>query len=80
MNKGLDAFLKTNLSCLRGLLWCGLMENEKGLSLEQAGVLLEEHLRKGGSLIQVSQKLSEALSDAGFFPHPGREKAQAGCG
>ena len=78
MEKGLDAFLKTNLSCLRGLLWCGLMEYEKGITLEAAGALLEEHLKMGGSLLQVSHKLSEALSDAGFFPHPGRERAQAG--
>lgn len=74
MEKGLYTLMKTNLSCLRGLLWCGLMEEEKGITLEDAGSLLESHLRAGGSLMAVSHALSRALEDAGFFPHPGMEE------
>ena len=37
MEKGLQTLLKTDLSSLRALLWCGLMEQEKQLTLEDAG-------------------------------------------
>ena len=37
MDKGLAALLKTDLSSLRALLWCGLLEQEQHLTLEDAG-------------------------------------------
>ena len=55
-------------SCLRGLIWCGLMESEKGLTLTGAGDLLDAHLRSGGDLGAVSAALADALEDACFFP------------
>lgn len=58
------------LSCLRGLLWCGLMETEKGITLEDAGALLQAHLDGGGSLKQVSGQMAAALEEAGFFQPP----------
>ena len=64
-------------SCLRGLLWCGLMESEKGLTLQGAGDLLDAHLRAGGDLQAVSDALAHALEDACFFP-PGTERQTAG--
>ncbi len=73
--RGLSSLQSDRLSCIRALLWCGLMESEKGLTLEGAGELLDAHLRAGGSLSQVSAILSEALSDACFFPKPGAEAA-----
>ena len=73
--KSLSQLQSTELSCLRGLLWCGLMESKSPPTLEGAGELLDAHLRAGGSLSQVSAILSEALSDACFFPKPGAEAA-----
>ena len=32
----LAELMRNQLSCLRGLLWCGLMETEKGITLEDA--------------------------------------------
>ena len=55
-------------SCLRGLIWCGLMEAEKGLTLEGAGELLDAHLQSGGDLQAVADTLAAALEDACFFP------------
>ena len=74
--KSLSDLQGSQLSCLRGLLWCALLETEAGLTLEQAGQLLDDHLKNGGSLHAVSQALAGALEDACFFPHPGKEKAK----
>lgn len=68
---GLDQLLKTSFSAVRGLLWCALSDARPGLSLSDAGDLLEKHLKEGGSLGQVARILALALEDAGFF-HPGR--------
>ena len=67
---GLTALMRNEVSCLRGLLWCGLMETEKGLTLEGAGALLQAHLDGGGSLSQVSGQIAAALEEAGFFQPP----------
>ena len=69
---GLNELLRRPLSGIRGLLWCGLMESEKGLTMEAAGELLARHLREGGKLEDVSRTLSDALEEAGFFPAPGQ--------
>ena len=79
MDKGLAALLKTDLSSLRALLWCGLLEQEQHLTLEDAGLLLEAHLKSGGSLMDVSLRIAQALEDAGFFPHPEKKREKDGC-
>ena len=66
-----------NLSCLRGLIWCGLLESGRPLTLEEAGNLLDGHLRDGGDLKSVAEALSAALEDACFFPPRGRERKTA---
>jgi len=60
------------MRCLRGLLWCGLMEDQTQLTLESAGELLDSHLKKGGSLEEISSALAAALEDACFFPKAAR--------
>ena len=79
MDKGLSGLFKTDLSSLRALLWCGLQEQEQHLTLEDAGLLLEEHLKSGGSLMDVSCRIARALEVAGFFPHPEKERGKDGC-
>lgn len=66
----LTELTRNPLSCLRGLLWCGLMETEKGITLEDAGALLQAHLDGGSSLKQVSGQMAAALEEAGFFQPP----------
>lgn len=72
MGKGLDQLLSAGFSSLRGLLWCGLLSEMPALTLEEAGDMLEKHLKSGGKLLLVAASLSQALEDAGFF-HPGEE-------
>lgn len=76
-DRGLDALMRTQLSCLRGLLWCGLVESEPGMTLAAAGNLLQAHLAAGGDLRKVADQLASALEDAGFFPGPGAGRGAA---
>ena len=74
----LSQLQSAQFSCLRGLLWCGLMESEKGLTLENAGELIDAHLRSGGGLSSLAAQLAGALEDACFFPQAGaKERAEA---
>lgn len=68
----LDALHGRPLSCLRGLLWCGLTETDPGLTLDQAGEMIDRHLLSGGDLSALSVQLAAALEDACFF-HPRAE-------
>lgn len=67
MGMGLEQLLCTSLSALRGLLWCGMVEEQPELTLEQAGWMLESHLKAGGSLEEIAFSLSAAMEEAGFF-------------
>lgn len=73
--RSLDSLQGSQMSCLRGLLWCGLLETRPQTTLEEAGELLDAHLRSGGDLKTVSDALAAALEDACFFPRPGRSAA-----
>ena len=75
IGKGLESLTGTQLTCLRGLLWCGLMEEQPGITLDRAGEILQAHLEKGGRLRTVADHLAAALEDAGFFQEPGTGKA-----
>ena len=43
-----------DLRTLRALLWCGMMDSNPSLTLEETGMLLERHLMMGGSLRKVA--------------------------
>ena len=75
--KSLSEMQSGQMSCLRGLLWCGLREHWPECTLEDVGVLIEKHLQNGGALDQLSQSLAAALEDACFFPHPAAERETA---
>ena len=67
--QSLAALKITQFSCLRGLLWCGMLAAAPDITLEAVGDLLDAHLRAGGDLSAVSAALAGALEDACFFPH-----------
>lgn len=73
MGCGLEKILQSPLTGMRGLLWCGMMEDEPRMTLEEAGELMERHLLSGGSMDSLSQTLANGLKDAGFFPKPGKK-------
>ncbi len=59
--------LNTSVSSVRALLFCGLLDGDRPLTLEQTGDFLEEYLESGGSLLHLSETLAKALEEAGFF-------------
>ena len=44
MGLGLEGLMRTQLSCLRGLLWCGLMESQPGITLERVAADLVQYI------------------------------------
>lgn len=72
----LNEALKTEFTCLRALIWCGLMEEEH-LTLEAAGALLQRHFEHGGTLESTAEAVADALNDACFFHLPEADEAPA---
>lgn len=69
----LETLLQKGLCGLRGLLWCGLLWENRDITLEAAGDLIQSYLQAGGSLNEISSQVSLALENAGFFQRAGAE-------
>ncbi len=63
--RAFSGMLKTELSCVRGLLWCALLSARPKLTLADAGRLAEAYVREH-SLAELGELLAGALADAGF--------------
>ena len=59
--------LKTNVTCVRALFWCGLLSSPAQCTLKEAGEMLDEFIKAGGSLTALGALIAQALEDAGFF-------------
>ena len=59
--------LKTDVTCVRALFWCGLLGTPDRCTLSEAGETLGRYLGSGGSLIGLAEGMARALEDAGFF-------------
>lgn len=70
--KALHSLLCTDVSSVRALLWCALLD-QYSLTLEQAGDLLDQALDQGRSLTDIGACCAGALNDAGFF-RPAEER------
>lgn len=75
--KGLGDILATaGLSSVRALLWCGLIENMKGLTMAKAGNLLQEYM-KAHSMEELVEVMGKAIEGAGFIQaQPEKRKAK----
>lgn len=61
-----DVLSSAGISSVRALLWCGLIENTKGLTMKKAGDLLQEHL-KTRPMEDLVSALGTAIEQAGFI-------------
>lgn len=61
-----DILSVEGFSSVRSLLWCGLADNTPGLTMKQAGALLQEYI-KTNSLEEIANKIGEAVAQAGFL-------------
>lgn len=63
----ISGVLDREYSATRLLLWGGLIDAQKELTLEEAGELIGAHLRAGGTLDEVVDLCAAAMKEAGFF-------------
>lgn len=54
-------------SAIRALVWAGLRHEDRGLTLERAGSMIQSALEGGMSLADVLAKVSEAIAACGVF-------------
>ena len=73
----LEELLRKDVGGLRGLLWCGLLAENREMTLEAAGDLMQAYLESGGSLKELSAQITIALKNAGFFHPTGTKSAPA---
>ncbi len=62
-----------SMTNIRGLLWCGLIANQKTITLEQAGALLLEYI-KTNTLEELTALVGDAFEQAGFLQALARKK------
>lgn len=70
--KALHQMLQTDVMCVRALLWCGFLHEDKALTPETVGERLDEALESGQALSEIGKICARALQDAGFFRAAGR--------
>lgn len=59
---------RTGLRMIRALVWVGLKHEQKGLTEDRVGELLQDYLNQGGSLESLGEKITEALKMSGILP------------
>ena len=69
----LDNLMDRQFSATRLLLWGALMQCQPDLSLQDAGEIISDHIRGGGSLEEIVNICADALAEAGFFSASGAE-------
>jgi hypothetical protein len=68
-----DIIALNGFSSVRALLWCGLCETVPGLTMKQAGLLLQEYTQTS-SLEELVNILGGAIEQAGFLGAQGKKK------
>ena len=63
----LDEVMEKQFTAARLLLWGGMMERQPGVTLAEAGALIDGHLAQGGTLEEVVEACAEGLRRAGFL-------------
>lgn len=58
---------KAGFRSLRGLLWAGLKWENRALTPEKVGELIQKHLDQGGTIALFMEKANEALKLSGLF-------------
>ena len=63
----LDRLLNYPFSAARLLLWAGLRQNYRCLTVWDAGELVTEHLQRGGTLEEVIELCADSLRASGLL-------------
>lgn len=52
---------------MRALMWAGLRHEDRGITLERAGQMMQSAIESGMSLSDLLEKISEAITSCGVF-------------
>jgi len=63
----LDKLMNHHFSATRLLLWAGLCQNYRCLTVWDAGELITEHLQRGGTLQEVIELCADSLRASGLL-------------
>jgi hypothetical protein len=63
--------LGSDFTAARLLFWGALMDAQQGVTLREAGEMIGEHLKAGGSLAQIVDACAESMRRAGFLKEDG---------
>lgn len=66
---------KVGFNTIRLLLWGGLKWEDKGLTLQRAGMIVNEWIQQGNEIEDLMEYVQEALEKSGLF---GEKKNEAG--
>lgn len=62
---------------MRALMWAGLRHEDRGITLERAGLLMQQAIESGMTLADLLAKVSEAVTSCGVFGGGKEEGATA---
>ncbi len=71
-----DLMSVEGLTSIRALMWCGLVSNQKTITLAQTGELLQEYL-KSKSIEDLIKTIGDAFEQAGFIQAAARKRPRA---
>jgi hypothetical protein len=80
LGMGLGTVMQSQLGIrmIRALLWAGLKWEDRGLTLERTGTLIQKYLENGGDLGALGETLTRALMVSGLFESSeGNSEAEA---
>ena len=69
----LDKLMHRQFSATRLLLWAGLCQNYRGLTVWDAGELIARHLEHGGTLEEVIEICAEGMRASGLLDDEAEE-------
>ena len=62
-----DSLAAGGFASLRAMLWCGLVEHKQGLTVRDAGNLLQMYIKAGGTMESLVETMTKAVEHAGFL-------------
>lgn len=80
---GIGAMLNQQVGfrVIRALLWAGLRWEDRGLTLERTGALMQRYIEAGGTVESLAEAVTQALLASGLFKtgagDEGNSKAEA---
>lgn len=75
MNMGFIKVFDLDMSgfrVMRAMVWAGLHWEDRSLTLERTGDLMEQYLEDGGDWKELTSKVTEAMSQAGWLKKIGK--------